>query len=94
MARCLAGEVPIGPLNSIADIFADPHFAAREDLVSIDDPHVGPVITPAPYPRLSHAAGRVYNPAPSVGEHNDEIYRGLLGMTHGEIETLGRDGVI
>lgn len=89
-----AFRVPYGPVNSIADIFADPHFAAREDLVSIDDPHVGPVITPAPYPRLSHAAGRVYNPAPSVGEHNDEIYRGLLGMTHGEIETLGRDGVI
>lgn len=87
-------RVPYGPVNSIADIFADPHFAAREDLVTIDDPHLGPVMTPAPYPRLSHAPGRVYNPAPAVGQHNDEIYRGLLGMTDGEIAALTSAGVI
>jgi crotonobetainyl-CoA:carnitine CoA-transferase CaiB-like acyl-CoA transferase len=87
-------RVPYGPVNSIADIFADPHFAAREDLVTIDDPHVGPVITPAPYPRLSHAPGRVYNPAPTIGEHNDEIYRGLLGLSDEEIASLAQSGVI
>jgi crotonobetainyl-CoA:carnitine CoA-transferase CaiB-like acyl-CoA transferase len=87
-------RVPYGPVNSIADIFADPHFAAREDLVTIDDPHVGPVVTPAPYPRLSHAPGRVYNPAPSVGQHNDEVYRDLLGMTDAEVDALARIGAI
>jgi crotonobetainyl-CoA:carnitine CoA-transferase CaiB-like acyl-CoA transferase len=87
-------RVPYGPVNSIADIFADPHFAAREDLVTIDDPHVGPVMTPAPYPRLSHAPGRVYNPAPTIGEHNDEIYRGLLGLSDEEIASLAQSGVI
>jgi crotonobetainyl-CoA:carnitine CoA-transferase CaiB-like acyl-CoA transferase len=87
-------RVPYGPVNSIADIFADPHFAAREDLVTIDDPHVGPVITPAPYPRLSHAPGRVYTPAPTIGEHNDEIYRGLLGLSDEEIASLAQSGVI
>ena len=87
-------RVPYGPVNSIADIFADPHFAAREDLVTIDDPHVGPVTTPAPYPRLSHAAGRVYSPAPAVGQHNEEIYAGLLGMSAEEIEALAAAGII
>jgi succinyl-CoA---D-citramalate CoA-transferase len=87
-------RVPYGPVNSIADIFEDPHFEAREDLVMIDDPHVGPVMTPAPYPRLSHAAGRVYNPAPAVGQHNDEVYRGLLGMTDGEIDALTESAAI
>jgi crotonobetainyl-CoA:carnitine CoA-transferase CaiB-like acyl-CoA transferase len=87
-------RVPYGPVNSIADIFADPHFAAREDLVTIDDPHVGPVVTPAPYPRLSHASGRIYSPAPSVGQHNDEIYRGLLGMTTEEIDALTAAAVV
>ena len=87
-------RVPYGPVNSIADIFADPHFAAREDLVTIDDPHVGPVVTPSPYPRLSHAHGRIYSPAPSVGQHNDEIYHRVLGMSMEEIETLTEAGVI
>ncbi len=87
-------RVPYGPVNSIADIFADPHFAAREDLVMVDDPHVGPVMTPAPYPRLSHAPGRVYAPAPAVGQHNDEIYRGLLKMDDAELDALLAAGVI
>lgn len=87
-------RVPYGPVNSIADIFADPHFEARQDLVTIDDPHVGPVITPAPYPRLSHAPGRVYNPAPTIGQHNDEIYRGILGMSSEEVDSLTAAGVI
>lgn len=86
-------RVPYGGVNSIADIFADPHFAAREDLVTIED-HVGTVVTPAPYPRLSHAPGRVYNPAPTIGEHNDEVYCGLLGMTAEEVESLTALGVI
>jgi len=81
-------------VNSIADIFADPHVAAREDLVQIDDPHVGPVTAPAPYPRLSHASGRIYGPAPGIGDHNDEIYGGLLGMSDGELTTLSDAGVI
>jgi crotonobetainyl-CoA:carnitine CoA-transferase CaiB-like acyl-CoA transferase len=87
-------RVPYGGVNSIADIFADPHFAAREDLVTIEDPHVGTVVTPAPYPRLSHAPGRVYNPAPTIGEHNDEVYCGLLGMTAEDVESLTARGVI
>ena len=87
-------RVPYGPVYSIADIFADPQVQARDDLVLIDDPAVGPVVTPAPYPRLSHAPGRVYSPAPLIGQHNDEIYRGLLGFEDSEIEALRADGTI
>ena len=87
-------RVPYGPVNSIADIFADPHFQARQDLVTIEDPHVGPVMTPAPYPRLSHAAGRVYHPAPAIGQHNDEIYGGLLGFSDDELAALTEAGAI
>ena len=75
-------------------MFAHPLSDLRALLVTIDDPHVGPVVTPAPYPRLSHAPGRVYNPAPSVGQHNDEVYRDLLGMTDAEVDALARIGAI
>ena len=87
-------RVPYGPVYSIADIFADPHIAERQDLVQIDDPHVGPVTVPAPYPRLSHAAGRIYNPAPGVGDDNDEIYGQLLGMSEQERDQLAEAGII
>ena len=93
-ARLDEFRVPYGPVYSIADILVDPHFKTREDLVVVDDPAVGPVVTPAPYPRLSHAAGRVYSPAPLIGQHNDEIYRGLLGFEESEIESLAAEGTI
>lgn len=85
-------RVPYGPVNSIADIFAEEHIASREDLVQIEDPHVGPVTVPAPYPRLSHAAERIY--APGIGVHNAEVYGGILGMSEGEMEELAGKGVI
>ena len=87
-------RVPYGPVNSIADIFVDPHFKAREDLVIVDDPQVGPLLVPAVYPRLSHAPGRVYNPAPLPGQHNEEIYKGMLGMSDDDLDRLRADEVI
>ena len=87
-------RVPYGPVYSIADIFSDPHIAARKNLVQVDDPHVGPVTIPAPYPNLSHAEGRIYNPAPRIGEHNNEIYEGLLGLTEAEMDELTNLGAI
>ena len=81
-------RVPSGPINSIADIFNDPHSKAREALVAVDDPFLGPVVTPSVYPRLSHASGRIYNPAPRPGQHNPEIYQDLLGLSGTELTRL------
>ena len=44
MASCLAEDVPAGPLNSIEDIFDDPQFEARANLVTLDVPEIGPVV--------------------------------------------------
>jgi crotonobetainyl-CoA:carnitine CoA-transferase CaiB-like acyl-CoA transferase len=87
-------RVPFGPVYSIADIFADPHYKAREDLVTVDDPQIGPTVVPAVYPRLSHAPGRVYHPAPLPGQHNDDIYQGLLGLSSEELAHFRKAGVI
>jgi crotonobetainyl-CoA:carnitine CoA-transferase CaiB-like acyl-CoA transferase len=87
-------RVPYGPVNNIADIFADPHFKAREDLVTVEDPYLGTTTIPAVYPRLSHASGRVYSPAPRVGQHNQEIYQGLLGLSDTEMQQLQEAGTI
>ena len=94
MRRCLDGEVPVGPLNSIADIFADPQFQARGNLLHVQDPRVGEVVIPNVVPRLSATPGRFVSLGPDLGQHNDEIYRGRLGISAEEFETLHADGVI
>lgn len=87
-------RVPFGPINSIADIFEDPHYQAREDLVTVEDPLIGKTTMPAVYPRLSHAPGRVYNPAPIPGQHNREIYQDLLALSPADIDQLQAAGTI
>lgn len=94
MQRCLAGEVPAGPLNSIADIFADPQFAARENLLTVHDERCGEVVIPNVVPRLSATPGRFQALGPDLGQHNDEIYRERLGLSTAELERLRADGVI
>ncbi len=94
MRRCLAGEVPIGPLNSIADIFEDPQFQARGNLLRVQDPRVGELVVPNVVPRLSQTPGRLASLGPDLGQHNDEIYQGRLGLSDEELASLRADGVI
>ena len=89
-----AAEVPNSPINSIADIFADPQYQARQTLVTVDDPVLGPVRMPAPVPRLSETPARIPRPAPEVGEHNAEVYGDLLGLTETDLAQLRDAGVI
>ncbi len=87
-------EVPVSPINSIADIFRDPHFASRGSIVEVDDPILGPTRMPGVVPRLSDSPGRVERLAPSLGEHNEEVYGELLGLDATELAALSAEGVI
>ncbi|MFN8525415.1 MAG: CoA transferase [Chloroflexota bacterium] len=89
-----AAEVPNAPINSIADIFAEPHYAARGTLTTVDDPIIGPFRTSAPVPRLSKTPARIQRPAPEVGQHNAEVYADLLGLDAATLADLAADGVI
>ena len=87
-------DVPFGVAYSVADIFADPHVAARGDIETVEDPVLGPVRMQGVYPRFSRTPGAIQHGAPRLGEHNDEVFRGLLGLDAEELEALRRDGVI
>lgn len=91
---CIAHEVPVGTAYSAADILADPHFAARGDLVTIDDPVAGPHKQQAPFPRLDGRRPTPPRPAPLLGEHNDEVWGGLLDLSGEELEGYRSAGVI
>jgi formyl-CoA transferase len=58
----------------------DPHFQAREAIVSVPHPDFGELKMQNVAPKLSRTPGRVRSPSPALGQHNDEIYRDLLGM--------------
>jgi crotonobetainyl-CoA:carnitine CoA-transferase CaiB-like acyl-CoA transferase len=87
-------EVPFGIAYSVADIFADPHVAARGDIVTVDDPVIGPVRMQGVYPRFSRTPGDVPAGAPRLGAHNREVYGSLLGLSADEIAALERERVI
>jgi formyl-CoA transferase len=84
-----------GPIYTIADIFEDPQFQAREMLLEHVDPEFGPYIGPGIVPKLSETPGAVRWSAPwEQGSHNEEVYGGLLRLSADEIETLRAEGVI
>jgi crotonobetainyl-CoA:carnitine CoA-transferase CaiB-like acyl-CoA transferase len=89
---CLAHDVPIGTAYTAADICSDPHVAARGDLVTVDDPVIGPVRQQAAHPRIAGRPRAAPRGAPQLGEHNDEIWGELL--TADEYDVARQAGVI
>jgi formyl-CoA transferase len=89
-----AGGVPAGRIYRARDMLSDPHFAAREAIIRLAHPELGELPMQGVFPRLSSTPGRVRHPGPELGEHNDEVYRGLLGLGDGEMEELTAGGVI
>ncbi len=90
----LDADVPVARALNIADIVRDPHYIDRESFITVDDPVVGPIKQPAPYPRFSETPGSVRRGAPALGEHNAEVYGELLGFGAAELTSLKADGVI
>ena len=93
-ARCVEHDVPVGIAYSAADIFADPHMAARGDLVPVEDPVIGPVRQQAPFPRLARRPTPVPRGAPRLGEHNREVWCDLVGLRQDELADLTARGVL
>jgi succinyl-CoA---D-citramalate CoA-transferase len=94
MQILLDAQVPFGPINTIADIFADEHIWHRHNIVAAPDPVHGTVYMPGVVPHLSGTPGAIYSPAPEVGQHNDEIYRGLLKLGDEDMVRLRDAGAI
>ena len=87
--------VVCGPIYSIADIFDDPQFQAREMLVEHVDPEFGQYVGPGVVPKFSETPGAVrWSGTWEEGSHNEEIYCGLLGLSASELDALREDGVV
>ncbi|MDH3679634.1 MAG: CoA transferase [Acidimicrobiia bacterium] len=93
-AILVEADVPVGGIYTPDQIVDDPHYAARDNIVTVDDEALGPFPMPNVIPKLSATPGRVAFAGVELGHHNDEILGGLLGRTSEELAALRADGVI
>lgn len=86
--------VPAAPVNNVAEMVADPQVRAREMFVERDHPVYGRLTTTGTPLKLSETPGRVRWLAPMPGEHNEEVFVGLLGYSPADLERWRAEGVI
>lgn len=86
--------VPAGRIYKAKDMFADPHFAAREAIVTVQHPKLGDFPMQNVFPKLSETPGKVRSVGPELGQHNQEIYTKLLGIDEDTVSSLRAAGVI
>ena len=94
LALLEAKGVPCGRVYSAPDMLADPQYQARESIVAVEHPVFGKIRMQNVAPKLSETPGRIRSPSPALGQHNDEVYQGIMRFTPERVETLRRQGVI
>jgi crotonobetainyl-CoA:carnitine CoA-transferase CaiB-like acyl-CoA transferase len=94
MAVFEEAEVAAAPVYDAAQLLADPQLQARGVYRSFPDPELGSMRIQGPVPRFSTTPGRVDHLGPALGEHNEEIYGGLLGLDAERRRELHDEGVI
>jgi len=88
-----AERVPVGPIYSVADMLADPHYQARGMFEQVEI-NGKPLKIPAILPRLEKTPGRTEWPGGDIGSHNEEILQGVLSLSDAELADLRDAGVV
>lgn len=86
--------VPAGRIYRAPEMLEDEHFIARETITEVEHPKYGELKMQNVFPRLSATPGKIKWPGPAMGQHNEEVYQGLLGYSETELEQLTKDSVI
>jgi formyl-CoA transferase len=86
--------VPVGKIYRAPDMMTDPHFIARQAIVRVAHKTFGDLAMQNVVPKLSETPGSVRTAGPELGEHNDEIYKGLLGLDEARLAELRQRGII
>ena len=87
-------RVPCARLNTVDKLLTDPQVKAREMVQFMNYPELGEVPVPGLPIKLSLTPGSIDTPAPQLGEHNEEIYYGLLGLTAKKFMRLKQNNTI
>ena len=87
-------EVVAGPVLDIRDIFKDPHYIARQNIVSVPDGNFGSVRMQGVTPRFARTPGEVRHSGGALGADNRSIFVDELGLSESEFSSLQSEGVI
>jgi crotonobetainyl-CoA:carnitine CoA-transferase CaiB-like acyl-CoA transferase len=87
-------HIPVFPVRNIEEVTASDQYRERGFFVTIDHPETGPLTYPGAPFKFSATPWQVRSPAPRLGEHNEQIYGGSLGLNAERLEQLHRKGVI
>jgi CoA:oxalate CoA-transferase len=89
-----SARVPCGAITTIDNLENDPQVAARDMIVNVDYPGLGNIPMPGMPIKFSLTPGNRFSRAPQIGEHNEEIYCGLLGFSQNELNRLREEDII
>ncbi len=93
-ALLLASGIPVGAINTLAEVLDHPQVKARNAIFEVEHPVTGPVKMVGVPIRMSETPGAVRGPAPLLGEHTDDVLDRVLGLTEAERASLRAAGVI
>ncbi len=86
--------VPTGRIYRAPEMLEDPHFKIRESIVRLPHPEFGEIAMQNVAPKLSETPGGIRWIGPDLGQHNADVYEGLLGMSSEDLALLRAEGVI
>ncbi len=89
-----AQDVPVGRVNEIGDVVKDAQHLAREAIIKVDDPVIGDVAMPGAIPMFSRTPGHIWSTGPYIGEHNEDVFKNVLGYSEEKIARFREAGVI
>jgi len=89
-----AAGVPCGPINSLEQVFAEPQAVARGLRMELPHPTAGKVALTRSPMRFSETPVQHDTPPPTLGQHTDEILKGLLKKSPSEIDKLRSEGIV
>ena len=87
-------EAAIGPAYDIGQIFQDPQYQARADIIEVLDEDLGPIKMTNAFPFMSETPAEIRHAGPRKGQHNHDILVGELGLSEHELVELEKDNVI
>jgi crotonobetainyl-CoA:carnitine CoA-transferase CaiB-like acyl-CoA transferase len=94
LARFAAADVPAAPVNDFAHALSDPQILARDMVAAVPQPDGGAARMPGNPVKLSETGEESFTAAPLLGQHTEEVLRGMLGMSGADIESLRARAII
>jgi crotonobetainyl-CoA:carnitine CoA-transferase CaiB-like acyl-CoA transferase len=90
----LSYDVPSAPVYNVAEAVDDPHIAARDMIIELDQPQYGKVRIAGCPIKFSETPIKIFNPAPLLGQHTEEVLTSLLGYSKAQVAELRKNGVV